>query len=107
MLLLSPCLMDWLPKEHLAFFISDTVDQLDINDIQNQYEKELKGLSAIPSTNDAEDLFYGHCVGVRSCRKIARKVEEDIAFWFLAGDSRPKFRSIREFRQRRLTWPCA
>lgn len=55
MLLLPPSLRDWLPEGHLAFFISDTVDQLDISAIQNEYEKELQRLPTLPSTHDAED----------------------------------------------------
>lgn len=47
-------------------------------------------------------LVYGYCVGVRSSRKIARRVEEDVAFRFLAGGNMPRFRSIAEFRQRHL-----
>jgi transposase len=102
MLLLPPSLKDWLPEGHLAFFISDAVDQLDISDIQNEYEKELRGYPPYHPRMMLKILVYGYCVGVRSSRKIARRVEEDVAFRFLAGGNMPKFRSIAEFRQRHL-----
>lgn len=102
MFLMPPSLRDWLPEGHLAFFVSDAVDQLDISDIQNEYEKELRGYPPYHPRMMLKLLIYGYCVGVRSSRKIARKVEEDIAFRFLAGGNMPKFRSIAEFRQRHL-----
>lgn len=102
MLLLPPSLRDWLPEGHLAFFISDTVDQLDISAIQNEYEKELRGYPPYHPRMMLKILVYGYCVGVRSSRKIARRVEEDVAFRFLAGGNMPRFRSIAEFRQRHL-----
>lgn len=102
MLLLPPSLRDWLPEGHLAFFISDTVDQLDISAIQNEYEKELRSYPPYHPRMMLKILVYGYCVGVRSSRKIARRVEEDVAFRFLAGGNMPRFRSIAEFRQRHL-----
>lgn len=102
LLLLPPSLRDWLPEGHLAFFISDTVDQLDISAIQNQYEEELRGYPPYHPRMMLKILVYGYCVGVRSSRKIARRVEDDVAFRFLSGGNMPKFRSIAEFRQRHL-----
>ena len=102
MLLLPPSLRDWLPEGHLAFFIDDTVDQLDISIIQNEYEKELRGYPPYHPRMMLKILVYGYCVGVRSSRKIAKRVEEDVAFRFLSGGNMPKFRSIAEFRQRHL-----
>jgi len=101
-LLLPPSLRDWLPEGHLAYFISDIVDQLDISAIQNEYEEELRGYPPYHPRMMLKLLIYGYCVGARSSRKIARKVEEDIGFRFLSGGNLPKFRSIAEFRQRHL-----
>jgi transposase len=78
------------------------VDQLDISAIQNEYEKELRGYPPYHPRMMLKILVYGYCVGVRSSRKIARRVEEDVAFRFLAGGNMPRFRSIAEFRQRHL-----
>lgn len=78
------------------------MDQLDISAIQNEYEKELRGYPPYHPRMMLKILVYGYCVGVRSSRKIARRVEEDVAFRFLAGGNMPRFRSIAEFRQRHL-----
>ena len=42
-LLLPPSLQDWLPENHLAYFVSDVVDQLDLSAIESVYEKEWRG----------------------------------------------------------------
>jgi len=102
LLLLSPNLREWLPADHMAYFLSDVIDQLDISGIERVYEEELRGYPPYHPRMMLKLLIYGYCNGVRSSRKIASKVEEDIAFRFLAGGNLPGFRCIAEFRRRHL-----
>lgn len=76
------------------------MNQLDISAIQNEYEKELRGCPPHHPLMMLEILVYSYCVGVRSSRKMAGRVEEDVAFRFLAGSNMPKFRSIAELTRR-------
>jgi transposase len=99
LLLLPPNMREWLPAGHMAFFLSDVIDQLDISGIERVYEEELRGYPPYHPCMMLKILIYGYCNGVRSSRKIASKVEEDIAFRFLAGGNMPKFRCIAEFRK--------
>jgi len=102
MLLTAPSLREWLPDNHLALFISDVVDQMDISVIQDKHEKELRGYPPFHPRMMLKILVYGYCVGVRSSRKLAKRVEEDIAFRYLAAGNMPRSRTIAEFRQRNL-----
>lgn len=103
MVLFPQDVREWLPAGHLAYFISDTVDQLDISRIERVYEGDLRGYPPYHPRMMLKLLIYGYCTGVRSSRKIARKVEEDIAFRVLAGGQFPKFRAIADFRKRHLS----
>ena len=98
-LLLPPDLRDWLPDNHLAYFVSELVDELDLGAIESYYEAETRGQPPYHPQLMVKLLVYGYCVGVRSSRKIARRVDEDIAFRVLAADNRPDFRTISDFRK--------
>jgi len=101
-LLLPPSLRDWLPEDHIAYFISDVVDSLDLSAITKEYEKSSKGYPPYNPYMMTKILIYGYANGVFSSRKIARKVVEDVAFRVLAAQNRPDFRTISEFRRRHL-----
>ena len=55
-LLLPAALQEWLPDDHLAYFISDVVDQLDMSEITARYERESRGGAALPSTDDGQGV---------------------------------------------------
>lgn len=93
-LLLPPDLRDWLPDDHLAYFVSELVDELDLGAIESYYEAETRGQPPYHPRRMVKLLVYGYSVGVRSSRKIARRVDEDIALRVLAADNRPDFRKI-------------
>lgn len=98
-LLFPPSLQDWLPEGHLAYLISDVVDQLDLSAIEGEDED---GPRAGPPDDPAmmvKVLLYAYCTGVFSSRKIARHLVEDVAFRALAAGSAPEFRTLREFRR--------
>lgn len=98
-LLLPPSLQDWLPENHLAYFVSDVVDQLDLSSIERVYEKEWRGQPPYHPRLMVKLLVYGYCRGVRSSRQIARCLVEDVAFRVLAAGNQPDFRTISDFRK--------
>ena len=101
-LLLPPSLRDWLPEDHLAYFVSDLVDQLDLTAITAVYEAEDRGFPPYHPVMMTKVLVYGYCVGVFSSRRIQRRLIEDIAFRVLAAGNTPDFRTIAEFRRMHL-----
>src|ERR671918_1043429 len=102
-LLLPPSLREWLPEHHLAFFVSDLIDQLDVSAITNVYEDEDRGYPPYHPVMLTKVLVYAYCVGVFSSRKIQRRLIEDVAFRVLAAGNEPDFRTIADFRKRHLT----
>lgn len=101
-LLLPPSLHDWLPEGHLARFIADVMEELDLGAIYRSYEGDGRGLAAYQPMMMARLLLYGYCLGVVSSRKIERATYEDVAFRFLSADSHPDHDTVAAFRQRHL-----
>lgn len=101
-LLLPPSLRDWLPEGHLAFFVSDLVEQLDLSAILRVYEDDERGYPPYHPVMLTKVLVYGYCVGVFSSRRIQRRLIEDVAFRVLAAGNQPDFRTIADFRKRHL-----
>jgi len=102
-LLLPPSLRDWLPDDHLVFFVSDLVDGLDLSAITTVYEEEDRGYPPYHPVMLTKVLVYGYCVGVFSSRRIQRRLVEDVGFRVLAAGNQPDFRTIADFRKRHLT----
>jgi len=98
-LLLPPSLKDWLPEKHLAYFVSDVVDELDLSGIEAVYEKDLRGQPPYDPRMMTKLLVYGYCVGVYSARKMQQRLNEDVAFRVLAAGNGPDFRTIADFRK--------
>ncbi len=101
-LLLPAALREWLPDDHLAYFISDVVDQLELLEITARYERESRGGPPYHPRMMVKVLLYGYCVGVASSRRIAQRLHEDIAFRVLAANNTPDFRTISDFRKDNL-----
>ena len=101
-LLLPPSLRDWLPEGHIANHVSDLVDGLDLSVFYERYEGDGRRKSPYEPRMMVKLLLYGYATGVFSSRKIARKLEEDVAFRVLAADNFPSHRTICEFRRRHL-----
>ena len=97
--LLPPSLREWLPEEHLAYFVSDLIDQLDLGAIEGYYEREQRGYPPYHPRMMTKVLVYGYCVGVFSSRKLERRLLEDVGFRVLAAGNEPDFRTISEFRR--------
>jgi transposase len=101
-LLLPASLREWLPDDHLAYFVSDVVDQLDLSAIESVYEEEGRGQPPYHPRMMTKILVYGYCVGVFSSRKIQKRLVEDVAFRVLAAGNQPDFRTISYFRKLHL-----
>src|SRR4029077_15697448 len=101
-LLLPPSLRDWLPENHLAYCVSDVVDQLDLSAIESVYEEEDRGQPPYHPRMMTKMLVYGYCVGVFSSRRIQKRLVEDVAFRVLAAGNQPDFRTIADFRKLHL-----
>jgi transposase len=98
MLLLPEALQDWLPEGHLAHFISDAVDTLDLGAFHARYDKDGPRNQPFHPAMMVKVLVYGYATGVFSSRKIAKKLHEDVAFRVLAAGNFPAHRTIRDFR---------
>ena len=101
-LLLPPSLRDWLPENHLAYCVSDVVDQLNLSAIESVYEEEDRGQPPYHPRMMTKMLVYGYCVGVFSSRRIQKRLVEDVAFRVLAAGNQPDFRTIADFRKLHL-----
>ena len=97
--LLPPSPLDWLPADHLAYFILETVAQLDLSAIVAYYERERRGFPPHDPRMMTALLLYAYCVGLPSSRKIEQRTHEDIAFRVLAGNTHPDHTCISEFRR--------
>src|SRR6266478_2755223 len=98
-LLLPPSLREWLPENHLVYFVSDIVDQLDLSAIHAVYEKEKRGQPPYDPRLMTKLLVYGYCTGVFGSRRIQKRLREDIPFRVLAARNEPDFRTIADFRK--------
>ena len=102
MFLMPPSLIEWLPKNHLVFFVRDVLEKIDLSPITSFYEREERGYPPYHPKMMTSILLYGYCNGIASSRKLAKRCEEDIAFRVLAANSQPDFRTISDFRKRHL-----
>jgi transposase len=97
--LLPPSPTEWLPEGHLAFFILEIVEQLDLGVIERSIQaKDGRGERPYPPQMMLGLLLYGYCAGVFSSRRIERATHEDVAFRVLSGGHHPHFTTINEFR---------
>jgi len=99
--LMPASLQEWLPKDHLVYFISDVVDHLDLRAVMSRYEEE-KGYPPYHPVMMVKVLLYAYCIGVPSSRKIEKRLEEDISFRVLGANNTPDFRTISDFRKGHL-----
>jgi transposase len=100
--LLPAALQDWLPEGHLAYFINDTIDSLDLGAFHARYAAGGARNQPFHPTMMVKVLVYGYATGVFSSRKIARKLHEDVAFRVLAAGNFPAHRTICDFRMLHL-----
>ena len=102
MLMLPPDLREWVPEGHLAHQVSELVDGLELGAFYRPYEEDGRRNCPYEPRMMVKVLIYAYATGVFSSRKIARKLEEDVAFRMLAAGNFPQHRTICEFRRRHL-----
>jgi transposase len=101
-LLLPPSVLDFVPPEHLAHFVRDTVaEELDLSAIVESYEEE-RGYPPYHPVMMTALLLYAYCQRLYSSRRIARACEERVDFMAVTARQRPDFRTIATFRRRHL-----
>src|SRR5919109_3782913 len=98
--LLPPDLRDWLPADHLAWFVADVVDQLDLAPFYRAHRDDGHGHPAYDPKTLLGVLLYAYAIGVRSSRQLERRCQEDLAFRVLAGNQTPDHVTIARFRAR-------
>jgi transposase len=96
--LLPPSLREWLPEDHLAWFVLDAVAQLDLSAFYEQYRADGTGQAAYHPRMMVAVLLYAYCTGIRSSRKIARACWENIAYRVLAANQTPDHATLARFR---------
>jgi transposase len=99
MLLMPPSLADWVPEDHLARFVSDLVDTLDLSAIEDTYTEE-RGYPPYHPCMMVKVLLYAYCTGTYSSRRIADRLVDSVAFRYLAAGNEPDFRTVNDFRKR-------
>lgn len=96
--LLPAALQDWLPEGHLAYYISDTVDSLELSAFHARYAGGGPRNQPFHPAMMVKVLIYGYATGVFSSRKLARKLHEDVAFRVLGAGNFPAHRTLSDFR---------
>jgi transposase/IS5 family transposase len=98
LLLLPPSLNDWVPERHLARFISEVVEDLDLSAIEGVYEEE-RGYPPYHPRMMTKVLLYAYATGVYSSRRMAARLIDSVPFRFLSAGNEPDFRTISRFRK--------
>jgi transposase len=101
-LLLPPSLREWLPEDHLVWFIRDAVDALNLDELTDRYRQCGKGELPYQPSMMLRVLIYSYATGVFSSRKIAKQLEDSVSFRVLAENQMPSHRTICRFRQDNL-----
>lgn len=98
LLLLPPSIQEWLPENHLARFVSEVVDELDLSAIEDRYTEE-RGYPPYHPRMMVKVLVYGYCSGTYASRRLAAKLIDDVAYRYLAAGNQPDFRTLSDFRK--------
>jgi len=98
--LFPPSVQDWLPEDHLARFIVDVVDQLDLSAVEQSYAG--RGSDAHHPAMLVSILLYGYATGTFSSRSLERASYDSIAFRYITGNTHPDHDTINSFRKRFL-----
>ena len=98
--LLPPSVADWLPENHLAFFVLDVVSELDLDAFYAEYREDGRGGAAYDPALVLAVLVYAYCVGERSSRRIERRLVEDVAFRVVGANQLLDHATLARFRRR-------
>ena len=96
--LFPPSVQDWLPENHLARFIVEVIDRLDLTELTRQYAG--RGSAAHHPAVLLGLLIYGYSTGLPSSRKIERATYDSVAFRYIAANTHPDHDTLANFRCR-------
>ena len=97
---MPPSMRDWLAEDHLAFFVLEVVDELDLSAFYGAYRQDGRGGAVYDPALMLAVLFYAYAVGERSSRRIERRLRDDVAFRVIAANEAPDHATIARFRSR-------
>jgi transposase len=101
--LLPPSIKDWLPEGHLARFIGDVTQEMDLQPLLGWYRNgDGRGLAAYNPVMMLRLILYGYCVGKRSSRQLEKATYDEVPFRYLAGNQHPDHDTIATFRKEHL-----
>src|SRR5215204_6077367 len=99
-LLLPPSLREWLPEDHLAWFVIDAVVEMDLAAFYASYRADGHGRTAHDPAMMVALLLYVYAIGERSSRRIERRCSEDVATRVICANQRPDHTTVARFRPR-------
>jgi transposase len=102
-LLLPPSLKEWLPEEHLAWFVLESVGELDLDAFYDAYRLDGHGRAAHDPAMMVALFIYAYATGVRTSRAIERHCHDDVAFRVISANQAPDHATIARFRARHET----
>ena len=97
---MAPSVREWLPAGHLAWYLLDVIEQLDLAAFYGDYRQDGSGRPAHDPAMMVALVLYAYAVGERSSRQIERRCQEDVAFRVIAANRAPDHTTISRFRQR-------
>jgi transposase len=97
-LLLPPSIEDWVPEGHLARFVGEVVEDLDLSKIESTYGEE-RGYPPYDPRMMVKVLLYAYATGTYSSRRMAAKLVDSVSFRYLAAGNQPDFRTLNRFRK--------
>lgn len=100
LLLMPPSVREWLPEDHLVFFVLDVVAELDLSDFLRAHREDGRGGAVYDPAMMLAVLVYAYCTGERSTRRIERRLAEDVAYRVLAANQCPDHATLARFRRR-------
>ena len=98
--LLPPSVRDWLPEDHLAFFVIDVVAELDLTAFYAAFRADGRGGAVYDPEMMLGVLIYAYCTGERSSRRIEKRLVEDVAYRVIAVNQSPDHATLARFRAR-------
>jgi transposase len=98
--LMPPSVTDWLPEDHLAWFVLDVVAELDLAAFYAEFRVDGRGGAVYDPAMMLGVLVYAYCTGERSSRQVERRLTEDVAYRVLAANQRPDHATLARFRRR-------
>jgi transposase len=96
--LMPPSLAEWLPEDHLAWFVLDVVAALDLSELYGWLRQDGRGGASYDPRLMVGVVVYAYCVGERSSRRIERRLVEDVGFRVVAANQSPDHATLARFR---------